>query len=147
MSNLSSPLTPPTPASTAAPINPHINRRQHERFELRPMYTSLKARPMDRTTFRDEGHAYNISEGGVCFELDRAYEPGTMLALQVDLPSLAIDPGPGRAIYLVGRVVWVDEDEAPGPVRMALSVHSFPRAGDRERLLAQFGARVLKRAA
>jgi len=123
------------------------NRRQHERFDLRPMYSAIIARPMDREQFTDAGHAYNISEGGLCFELDRAYEPGTMLNLRLDLPAFAHDGGPGRAIFITGRVVWLDTDETPGPARMALSIYAFPRAGDRERLLRQFGLKQMNRAA
>ena len=55
----------------------YANRRRHERFALSPMHTQIAVRPMDSDAFSFEGHAYDISEGGVQFELDRGFEPGT----------------------------------------------------------------------
>ncbi len=126
----------------------YVNRRRHERFALSPMHTQIAVRPMDTDTFSFEGHAYDISEGGVQFELDRGFEPGTPIAMEITLPEgmMHADNGPGRAVFVMGNVVWLDDSE-PGPVRMAMVVTRFARAGDRERLFKKLAlARVAKAA-
>jgi len=130
-----------------------IERRQFARFLLKPMYTPIAVRTLEEARFTREGHAYDISEGGVQFELDRPIEPGTPVALQITLPCHAEgrhheDPGPGRAVFVTGNVVWIDDDGVPGgPVRMAAVFTAFSRAGDRERLLGQITTGRLARAA
>mgnify|MGYP000926715538 FL=1 len=125
-----------------------VNRRHFERFRTQPMYTPVCLRTLDNEHFTFEGHAYDISEGGVQFELDRGIDPGTPVAVQITLPSggLADDPGPGRSIFVFGNVIWLDDSE-PGPVRMAVVFTSFARLGDRERLLRQLGTGYFARAA
>ncbi len=125
-----------------------INRRRFERFSLPFAYTSIGVRRLESERFEFEGHAYDISEGGVQFELDRAIEAGTPVAMRVDLPTsmLPDDMGPGRSVFLTGNVVWMDDSDV-GPVRMALAITSFARQGDRERLFKAFAARRLSRAA
>lgn len=126
-----------------------LNRRRHERIALQPMYTAVAVRLLDDDRFILEGHAYDISEGGVQFELDRAIAPGTPVAMQVFLPAavtMGDDVGPGRAIFLFGNIVWLD-DEEPGPARMALAVTSFARAGDQDRLIRALSRQRLARAA
>jgi hypothetical protein len=126
------------------------NRRRFERFDLPFAYTSVAVRAQDRDEFEYTGHAYDISEGGVQFELDRAIEPGTPVAVRLDLPpnllAEAGDVGPGRSVFLMGNVVWLDDSE-PGPARMAMAVTRFARAGDRERLIKAFASKRLQRAA
>jgi hypothetical protein len=100
------------------------------------MYTGVSVRLMDNEKFTLEGHGYDVSEGGIQFELDRGIEPGTPVAMQIALPQSfwGTDEGPGRAVFVFGNVVWADDSE-PGPVRMAVVFTRFARAGDRERLL------------
>lgn len=138
----------------ADPI-PMRERRRFPRFALPPMYTRIAVRTLDSEEFAHEGHAYDISEGGIQFELDRAFEPGTRLAVRIELPgSMAFgrsphagpgrDVGPGRAIFVFATVVWV-QDEDLGPARMAAVFNMFCRAGDKQRLkqaLAQTMARA-----
>ena len=127
-----------------------IDRRQHERFRVDPGYTPMAIRRHDGTSFELEGHVYDISEGGVCFELDHPIEPGTTVSMRIDLPqgrmSQAGDVGPGRAVFVTGNVVWCDIDE-PGACRMALVISRWDRAGDRERLLRTLTAGRYLRAA
>lgn len=125
-----------------------INRRRFERFNLPCAYSAVAVRLMDSERFEHEGHAYDISEGGIQFELDRGIEPGTPVAMRVDLPTsmLSDDMGPGRSVFLMGNVVWLDDSDA-GPARMALAITRFAREGDRERLIRAFAARRLTRAA
>lgn len=118
-----------------------IDRRQFPRFVLNPMYTSISARLLDSEHFTIEGNAYDISEGGLRFELDRAIEPGTKIALQITLPTWnQEDIGPGRSIFVFANVVWLEDEDQPGPYKMAAVFTHFARAGDRERLLRQFAS-------
>lgn len=127
-----------------------INRRRFERFALSPMYTSIALRTPDEETFQHEGHAYDISEGGMQFELDRAFEPGSRVVMRIDLPDQRFndigDAGPGRALFVFANVVWMDDSDV-GPARMAVTFTNFARAGDRERLLRLISRKALRRAA
>jgi len=111
-------------------------RRQHNRYELKPAYTRLLVRPEGEHHFTLEGHAYDISIGGMRFELDSPIEPGSPVGLLLDLPQ----PSPPGAIVgsnlvaITGTVVWIDDDDAPGPVRMAAIFHNFESPADEERL-------------
>ena len=116
-----------------------IDRRKFARFALDPMYTPIAARTLDSQSFDIEGNAYDISEGGIRFELDRAVQPGTKIALQITLPTMNHeDIGPGRSVFVFANVVWLEDEDQPGPYKMAAIFTHFARAGDRERLLQQF---------
>lgn len=111
------------------------------------MYTGIRVRFLDSERFRHEGHAYDLSEGGVQFELDYPIDPGTPIAMEIDLPEGdRADAGPGRAVFVLGNVVWADDSE-PGPVRMALAITRFARAGDKERLMRHAIDTQVRRAA
>lgn len=115
-----------------------IERRRYPRFAVEPMYTSIKVRFLERDSFDHEGHAYDVSEGGCRFELDRGIEMGTAVAMQLTLPTMqSALSGPGRAIFVFGNVVWLEDEDEPGPIRMAIAFTRFARAGDRDRLLAE----------
>ncbi len=114
-------------------------RRRYPRFTLEPMYTPIAVRTLDSEVFDIEGHAYDISEGGMRFELDRPLSPGTQVAMQVTLPSMQeTEIGPGRSILVFANIIWLEDEEDPAPYRMAAVFTHFARAGDRERLLRQF---------
>jgi hypothetical protein len=114
------------------------DRRKHPRFVLPAMYTSLSIRLLNDDRFSIEGNAYDISEGGVRFEADRGVEPGSGVAMQITLPSMqSCDKGPGRAVFVFANIVWIEDEDEPGPVKMAAVFTRFARAGDRERLLAE----------
>lgn len=116
-----------------------MDRRRHVRFQLEPMYTPVALRGMDGEIFDNDGHAYDISEGGVRFEADGPVAPGTKVAMQITLPNLdSRDIGPGRSVFVFANVVWLEDDDQPGPYKMAAVFTHFVRAGDRERLLRQF---------
>jgi len=115
--------------------NHPINRRQHERFSVNPGYTSAAVRVHpDETTFDTPGHIYDISEGGIRFELDIPIEPGSTISMQIDLPSTSGDTGPGRAVFVTGNVVWCDIED-PGPAKMAMVITRFDRSGDKQRMI------------
>jgi hypothetical protein len=113
------------------------DRRRHPRYVLPIQYTQVEARPLDSDTFCWNGHAYDISEGGMRFDLDHPVEPGTTIALRLRLPgesSLRITER--RPVYAFANIVWLeDEDlEFPGPVRMACVFKRFVMPGDETRL-------------
>ncbi len=127
-----------------------INRRQHPRFAVTPSYTSARVRLLTEDSFTRPGHVYDVSEGGVRFEMDHPIEPGTPVAMEITLPEYAGSPafvdGPGRAVFLLGNVVWCDTEE-PGPAQMALVVTRFARAGDRDRLMRRITSGAYARVA
>lgn len=125
-----------------------IDRRQHERFAVNPSVTPILVRTLDETEFRRTGHAYDISEGGVRFELDIPIDPGTPIAMQIDVPAPPHQEivGPGRAVFVLANVIWADEDE-PGACVMAAAITRFCRAGDKDRLLRRLTANRFLRAA
>lgn len=130
-------------------LNP-IDRREHVRFRVNPGYTPVELRVHPEEHYEFAGHIYDISEGGVCFELDRPIEPGKRVSLKIELPGHLFDTGrdigPGRAVFVTGNVVWCDLDE-PGASRMAVAITRFDRAGDRERLIRALTAGRYLRAA
>ncbi len=112
------------------------DRREYVRYELPPMYTRITVRPLDSDEFLWDGHAYDVSEGGVRFELDQAIEPGTEVAVRIDLPAtLGERSTDRRSAFAFANVVWLEEEDAPGPVRMAAVFTRFAREGDKELLL------------
>ena len=125
----------------------NLNRRVHERFILNPGYVGAGVRRHpDETGFSLEGHVYDISEGGICFELDEPVEPGTTISMRIDLPSNCGDTGPGRAVFVTGNIVWCDIDE-PGACRMALAITRFDRDGDKGRMIRALTSKRYQRAA
>lgn len=124
-----------------------VNRRRFERFSVLPMYTTVIVRTLDENAVERHGHAYDVSEGGVRFDLDEPIAPGTPVSLQIVLPG-DDRPGIDRGVLVIGNVVWADVDaDEPGPTRMAVVFTKFSRAGDRERLLKQLSSGRYARAA
>jgi hypothetical protein len=122
-------------------------RRRFPRFETEPMYTDIAVRLLDSEEFLWQGHAYDVSEGGLRFELDRPIAPGTQVAVRITLPTMNADTGPGRAVFAFANVVWLEDEDEPGPYKMAAVINTFCRAGDRERLLGEFRKGVYRLAA
>lgn len=115
------------------------DRRAHTRFALRPMYSAVEVKLSPDGTEALAGHAYDISRGGVCFELDRWLDPGTPVRLTLTLPEwlrgLSDGEADGASVSVQGTVVWADDDEVPGPVRMAAVFTSFDSVAERELFL------------
>lgn len=121
-----------------------VNRRRHERFGVRPMYTSISVRLRSDPATERQGHAYDVSEGGVRFELDGPIPAGTPVDLAVNLPG----PGDDRTVHAFGNVVWVSVDpDEPGPVRMAAAFTGFASRRDRDLLLGRLSSGRYARAA
>lgn len=106
-------------------------RRQFERIALKPMYTPVSVR-VGETAAWLEGHAYDVSEGGVQLELDAPIVPGTPVAVRITLPCAA--GRDERDVSALGNVVWTDDDGVDGPVRMAVVFSKFTEQDGRERL-------------
>ncbi|MEM8835439.1 MAG: PilZ domain-containing protein [Planctomycetota bacterium] len=114
------------------------DRRRHTRFVLPSMYTSIEVRRADREEFDLAGHAYDISGGGCRFELDDVIEPGTRIAIRLQLPGAnELRVSERKPVYVFANVVWVEEEdlEHAGPVRMAAVFSRFVMPGDEERLM------------
>lgn len=115
-----------------APATAH-NRRAIDRFRLPPMYTRVvvvpcggSVEPKDVTGAPHEGHAYDISLGGVRYELDEPLPTGTRVQVELLLPG-ATEPIRGS-----GQVVRVyDLEDDPGPRRQALRLDRFQSETDR----------------
>lgn len=124
-----------------------VNRRGHERFAMHPMYTPVSVRLAPDAADDLEGHAYDISEGGVRFELDEAIAPGTSLTMKIAVPAGSGNVAP-QDVSVRANVVWLDNDpDEPGPVRMAAVFTRFDNPGDRGRLLTQLSRGGFARAA
>lgn len=111
------------------------------------MYTQVKVRQLDELTFNEQGHAYDISLGGLRFELDTPIEPGTRIAVQIQLPGSALLDR--KAIFAFATVVRVFEDdlEARGPVRIAAVFETFSSPDAEQRLQAALASGRFSKAA
>src|SRR5262249_14761774 len=118
------------------------------RFRLPLGYTQVLVRTLDSEKFDIEGYAYDLSEGGMRFELDRPIKPGTQVAMQLLLPGMQESTeGPGRALFVFANIVWIEDEEEPGPVKMAAVFARFARIEDHARLLEHIGQRRFRLAA
>ena len=115
-----------------------LNRRQFQRFILRPMYAPVSVRTIDGSV-NAEGHAYDISEGGVRFEADHRFPIGTSVALHITLPTEdGADLGPGHTIVAFATIAWNEEEDEHPPFRCAATFTSFAHLADRDRLVRAF---------
>lgn len=106
------------------------DQRQYPRIKVPAMYTLLRARVLGSTKYTWTGHIYDVSVGGMRFELDMPIQPGTQLEIRGMLP------GSGHTTFrAIGRVVrqHSDNDER-GPVILGLQFESFQSPMDRQRL-------------
>ena len=116
------------------------NRREETRLKVPPMYTQVIARRGTEDPLR--GHVYDISKAGLRIELDTPLEPGESVRLEVELPGAS----PGVAAS--ARVVWVNDDQDdPGPRRMALRFVEFSDSTNRDRLVRYLAGEHDKRTA
>lgn len=145
------PVVPSSASSLSFAARSGADRRRLPRFVTEAMYTPVSVRLLDSDQFNLDGHAFDISEGGLRFELDRGIEPGAGVAIRVMLPTMTgatpARPGPGRAVFVFANIVWLADEDEPGPVKMAAVFTRFARAGDRERLLAELRTGVYQAAA
>lgn len=115
-------------------------RRAHPRYLLPSMYTTIAVRAIDSDEFTWEGHAYDISEGGMRFEVDHPIPPGAEVAIRIELPGASsMRVADRKPVYVFANVVWLEEEDidTAGPVRMACVFKRFVEPGDQERLMAR----------
>lgn len=113
------------------------DRRIFTRYTLPSFYTGVAVRPTDAESFDHEGHAYDISLGGMRFELDHALEPGSRIVCRIELPMGATEDAVDHwDVFVSATVVWIEPDdlEQPGPVRMACVFNTFANEKDQQRL-------------
>ena len=122
---------------------PQTNRREHDRFTVPPMYSSVTARGADDPAAPAlQGHAYDLSESGVRIELDEPLASGQSVSLHLGLPFS------DARIHARADVVWINgADDDPGPRRMALRFTGFLSESDHDRLVSYLGSGQLRRAA
>lgn len=121
----------------------HTDRRAYPRFLMPSMYTVVAVRPLDSERFLWSGHAYDVSAGGMRFELDHPIEPGTPISVRLQLPGAqSLRMSERRPVYAFANVVWIEEDdlEDTGPVRMACVFKRFVMPGDLERLTTRLAS-------
>jgi c-di-GMP-binding flagellar brake protein YcgR len=90
----------------------------------------IQVRRAGRQRFSLTGHAYDISAGGVRFELDRPLPFGEHVEVRINLPG-----ADQQQIAAQGVVVrYHDDQENRGPVRMALSFTDWVDPTDKQTL-------------
>jgi len=115
---------------SASESSEHPNLRRHHRRSLPAAYTEVQVRRAGRKRYSLRGHAYDISAGGMLFELDKPLAAGERVEVRVNLPG---EPSIGAA----GSVVRFHDPNIPGPIRMALT---FTHIHDHDRLDACLAA-------
>jgi hypothetical protein len=115
------------------------DRRIHARYRLLPMYSPVSVRPLNDGHVAYIGHAYDVGEGGIRFELDRAIPPGTPVLIEFRLPGQGRpeDDGPNDCMHAVGSIVRLFDEDEVEPFRMAACFTRFMQRGDQERLRGQ----------
>jgi c-di-GMP-binding flagellar brake protein YcgR len=91
------------------------------RVKLPPMYTLVRVKPEGAERYRWTGYIYDISSGGMRFELVAPVDPGIRLEVKAMLPGNL-----HTTIRAKGTVVRIhDDDNLPGPTRMGMMFDSF----------------------
>jgi hypothetical protein len=122
---------------------PVFNRRRFERFSLPVGYTTITVQRTDAEAVTLlTGHAYDISEAGIRFELDEPLQLGERISASIMLACES------EAVLVSATVVWLNDTlDDPGPRRMALNFESFASMADRNRLVNYLSRGQLARAA
>ncbi len=110
-------------------VEPRDDRRRHERTSLPAAYTRVLVRRPGRSRFSLAGHAYDISAGGIRFELDKPLPVGEEVDVKLKLP------GVDTPLRAHGTVIRFHDPDEVGPVRMGLK---FNRVITDGRLFGQY---------
>ena len=118
------------------------DRRHHPRFTVDPMYSAITVRPVSEQRSKgadpSEGHVYEVSLGGMRFELDEPLPVGAKIEVDVVLPGIE------KPIHAQARVARVfDAVDDPGPRRMVAEFETFA-AGARAALERYLGQNWLR---
>ena len=117
--------------------------RATPRLKVPAMYSLLRARPAGEDQYRWTGHIYDVSLGGMRFELDCALEPGTVIEVR------GVLPGRSHVTFSAAGTVVRYHDDHPdlGPARMGMIFQRFSSDSDQTRLTEYLGSHGLKLAA
>lgn len=111
--------------------------RVHPRYTVPAMYSLIRIRCEGDRTFNRMGHIYDVSQGGVRFELDEPIEPGTWIEARAMLPGYH-----HINLEVTGRVIRIHDDrDEPGPIRMAMMFDPFANEEDANRFAAYLEAK------
>ncbi len=119
--------------------------RRDPRLKVAPMYTLLRAKKPGNKKYRWSGYIYDVSMGGMRFELDEALEPGFEVEVRAMLPFSR-----HGAFVATGQVVRLHdeaEDSPVGPYRMAMRFTSFRCEFDQAHLSEYLSTAGLRMAA
>lgn len=105
------------------------NHRQHVRKPLAAAYTQVTVSRGDGAGDSLIGHAYDLSLGGVRFELDEALNVAEPVEIELRLPGRFDQP-----IRAQGVCVRYHEEGEVGPVRMGVRFTDWPSRIDRTAL-------------
>ena len=98
---------------------------------------------MAKKRFCWTGHIYDISAGGMRFELDSPLEPGTSIEVRAMLPG-----SQQVTINVSGHIIrYHDEPDERGPIRLAMIFDAFTKSTDRARLVDYLNNSGIKQAA
>ena len=104
--------------------------RAFPRLKVPAMYSLVRVRPAGARRYDWIGHIYDVSLGGMRFELDESLEPGAHIEVRGILPG-----ADHIAFRASGRVVRIhSEEQEPGPIRMGMTFESFQSEVDLARL-------------
>lgn len=117
-------------------------QREYPRLKLPVGYAAIRARRDGRRTFALSGHAYDLSWGGLRFELDEPIAVGEPLEVELDLPGDSAHPVRLRVVC----VRHPDPDEV-GPARIAAAIVALPSEVDRQTLANYLDRRLHARRA
>lgn len=85
-------------------------------MELQAAYTQVRVRRQGRSRYSMSGHAYDLSDGGVLFELDKPLKAGEKVEVRI-----VTHGAEGRTIQAAGRIVRLANSDQPGPAMMAVA--------------------------
>lgn len=105
------------------------SRRSDQRQKLDAAYTWVRVRRAGQRYFRLTGHAYDISNSGMRFELDEALDPGEHVDVELMLPRAGTKRIRGK-----GTIVRLHDPDEVGPIRMGLRFREMHQKADQARL-------------
>lgn len=118
-----------TDVSDSGSTNPS-NLRAHPRRSVPAMYSLVRVKPKGAKRYPWTGYVYDVSLGGMRFELDDKLEPGTEVEVRAMIPF-----DRQMTINATGTVVRMhDDSDEVGPVRMGLNFTEFKTDNDRRKV-------------
>jgi c-di-GMP-binding flagellar brake protein YcgR len=110
-----------------------VEQRRYPRKAVTPGYSVVQVRRAGRSQYDLTGHVYDLSLGGMRFELDKALGEGEAVDVRVTLPGEPAGRFEARGVM----VRYHDDPGEAGPVRMGLAFDELATEADRH-VLARF---------